>query len=467
MLATCALLGALAASGAAGADEGRAQDFAVGARAAALGGAFGALADDATGVFYNPAGIVDVRTARVNVSTSLYGLELVGNTPVESDLLRRGVTPADLIFVPSSTGYAQGVGDTLPSGAFQDAFAFSTLVPDYTSRFTEQVPAATDELGTRFRSAVTDRRLYAGAAWAHRTGPWLRLGVAAHYALRTLDSEESLASGKIGVPGAFIDASTRLRASSHAVRAVLGSKLWLGPRTTLGLTLTTPTLSVWRDVSFERVVASAAGEGAAPRLSVDRVRSNAGELQSDIPGSLRLAFAFTEPASYTVAIDVVGHLPARYDVISPDLLGAVTVARVPVPLHVERGPVVNLAVGVDALLSDDLSVAAGAFTNFSGAPELIVDDDGALLPQSSRLSRVQMLGGSLSLGFHGRFSVTRVGLTGSAGAGEIVQPAAPDARFLDDGPPLRAVHATQTLLYLFWSSTFRFGEESSARDYAL
>jgi len=29
------------------------------------------------------------------------------------------------------------------------------------------------------------------------------------------------------------------------------------------------------------------------------------------------------------------------------------------------------------------------------------------------------------------------------------------------------VEANQTLIYLFWSSTFRLGEESSARDYAL
>src|SRR4051794_4896151 len=87
------------------ADEGRFQDYAAGARAAALGGAYVALSDDATGVFYNPAGLVDVRTARLNVATSLYGLEILGKTPVENDLLQRGITPADLIFVPSSTGY--------------------------------------------------------------------------------------------------------------------------------------------------------------------------------------------------------------------------------------------------------------------------------------------------------------------------------------------------------------------------
>lgn len=445
------------------ADEGRSQDFAPGARATALGGAFGALSDDATGVFYNPAGLVDVRTARVNVATQLLGLELVGASPIQSDLLRRGVSATDVIFVPGSTGYVQGVGDPLPSGAFQDAFAIGTVIPDYTSRFLEELPES--DSGTRFRSSLTDRRLNAGAAWAHRLGPWLRVGAAGHYLLRTLDAEESLVSGDLGVAGAFIDATTRLRTSSHALRAIFGAKLWLGPRLTLGLAATTPGLSLWRDVTFERTVASSDGTTAV--LAVDRVRDNGFELQSDLPGSLRLGLAFSQPASHTFSVDVTGYLPTGYDVVPPALLNDVAVASVPVVLRVDRGWLANIAVGVDTLINDDLSLAAGLFTNFAAAPELLVTSDGALAGASSRLSRVHMIGGSLSLGFHGRFSVTRVGLTGSSGFGEIVQPAAPDVRFLADGPPLRAVQANQTLLYLFWSSTFRFGDESSERDYAL
>ncbi|HEY4221363.1 MAG TPA: hypothetical protein VGO62_08465, partial [Myxococcota bacterium] len=433
-------------------DEGRFQDFAVGSRAAALGGAFGALSDDASGVFYNPAGLVDVRMPRLNVSTSLYGLELVGSSPIQSDLLRRGVSPSDLIFVPSSTGYVQGIGDTLPSGAYEDAFAFGTEVPDYTSRFTEDVPKTNN--GTRFRSDLEDRRLLAGAAWAHRLGPWLRTGFSLQYSLRTVDAEESLVSGALDEPGAFIDASTRLRESNHSLRAVGGAKLWLGPRTTLGLTLTSPAASVWRDVSFERVVASSSGYAA------DRVRSTGFEWQSDLPAEARLGFAFSEPASYTIAVDVTAYGGTSYDVIEPQFLGNVDVARIPIPLHVVRGPIANAAIGIESLINDDTSVAVGVFTNFTGAPSLQLDKGGALSAASSRLSSVNMIGGSLSMGFHGEFSVTRVGFTGSTGYGDIVETAPPDARFLKDGPPLLAVKATQTFIYLFIATTFRFGEES-------
>ncbi|MFC2083104.1 hypothetical protein ACFLSG_03600, partial [Candidatus Bipolaricaulota bacterium] len=47
----------------------------IGARAMAMGGAFTALADDATAAFWNPAGLAQLDDTRlVGVSTDLYGL---------------------------------------------------------------------------------------------------------------------------------------------------------------------------------------------------------------------------------------------------------------------------------------------------------------------------------------------------------------------------------------------------------
>src|SRR5205085_928366 len=57
------------------ADDSRYQDYPVGSRALALGGAFVALSDDPSGLYYNPAGICDSRRLNVSVSASLYGIE--------------------------------------------------------------------------------------------------------------------------------------------------------------------------------------------------------------------------------------------------------------------------------------------------------------------------------------------------------------------------------------------------------
>src|SRR5262245_66165014 len=46
----------------------------VGSRAAGLGGAFPALADDGSGPYYNPGGIAFARRSSLSLSASVYGL---------------------------------------------------------------------------------------------------------------------------------------------------------------------------------------------------------------------------------------------------------------------------------------------------------------------------------------------------------------------------------------------------------
>ena len=73
--AACSLaLLALTLAGPARADDTHYHDYPIGGRAVGLGGAFVALASDPSGLYYNPAGIVDSRHHSVQISTNLYGL---------------------------------------------------------------------------------------------------------------------------------------------------------------------------------------------------------------------------------------------------------------------------------------------------------------------------------------------------------------------------------------------------------
>ena len=56
------------------ASDYRFEDLPVGNRAMILGGAFTALSNDPSGVYYNPAGLVDTSRANVSISASLYGM---------------------------------------------------------------------------------------------------------------------------------------------------------------------------------------------------------------------------------------------------------------------------------------------------------------------------------------------------------------------------------------------------------
>jgi len=73
-------------SATAAADDTHYQDFIVGSRAVGLGGAFCAIGDDPSGLYYNPAGIAEIRHTTLQISASLYGFEqgAVGGDTSES-----------------------------------------------------------------------------------------------------------------------------------------------------------------------------------------------------------------------------------------------------------------------------------------------------------------------------------------------------------------------------------------------
>src|SRR5437899_9949578 len=56
------------------ADDSNFRPYVVGGRAAGMGGAFTALADDGSGPYYNPAGIAFARRSSLSLSASVYGL---------------------------------------------------------------------------------------------------------------------------------------------------------------------------------------------------------------------------------------------------------------------------------------------------------------------------------------------------------------------------------------------------------
>jgi hypothetical protein len=456
------------------ADDGRFQDYAVGGRAMGLGGAFTALSDDASGIFYNPAGTVDVRRTRLSISTSLYGLEFNGRSLSDpSVLIRRfekGFSATDFIIVPSSTGVVMGLGPALPGGMHRHALSFGTLVPRYSSSYleTKDIDPASG-IQTRQVSTLLDRTLLAGVGYAFRAGPWLRVGASAQYTLRTLVAEEELVAFDEDDGSRFLVADTTLRKADHGARAVVGVKLRPGPRWAFGFSLATPSLDLWESVRFVSTeTVSDPRAGVEPSFdSVDYERSGL-TIASHLPLTLRAGVAFVEPASYTIALDVIAYAPSNYWLVPPDVIDEVgpRIERVPLPYEISRGPMANVALGVEKLLTDQLSVAFGGFTNFSAAPKLDVDRDGFLQQGSTRLSNVQMLGGSFALGFHGKHSLSRLGVTGSAGFGKVVTPALTDA-FADRTPKLVARDGVQAFVYVFWSSSFRYGDTPSARGFDL
>jgi len=132
-------LALLLCASSASADDARYQDYPIGTRAMALGGAFVALSDDPSGLYYNPAGICDTRRLNVSVSASLYGLERQSTTGKIS--IGPGTFSiaglAELNVIPGEAGMIKGAGKLDERGAswaygFRRQRAFLPLLPERT-----------------------------------------------------------------------------------------------------------------------------------------------------------------------------------------------------------------------------------------------------------------------------------------------------------------------------------------------
>ena len=99
---------------AAKADDTHYQDFVVGGRAMTMGGAFTAIADDSSGVYYNPAGLADANYSSLQLAASLYGFERGsvngrGSTAPGVPSLNNAFT--NLIVIPASAGSVYTFGE--------------------------------------------------------------------------------------------------------------------------------------------------------------------------------------------------------------------------------------------------------------------------------------------------------------------------------------------------------------------
>ncbi len=57
------------------ADDAHYQNFLVGERAAGMGGAFTAIANDPSGTYYNPAGLVDLKSGLLSANLNFYSFQ--------------------------------------------------------------------------------------------------------------------------------------------------------------------------------------------------------------------------------------------------------------------------------------------------------------------------------------------------------------------------------------------------------
>lgn len=425
------------------ADDSRYQDYPIGTRAMALGGAFVALGDDPSGLYYNPAGICDTRRLNVSVSASLYGIErqsTTGHLNIGAGTFSiAGLN--ELNVIPGEVGAIKG-GGTLDDRGTSFAYGFDLTVPSFRSFRSD----ASDPFQVHTR--VLDRTFIVAAGAAGRFTDRLNLGAALQYVLRFYETTEDAlnvqgdpANPAVGVYHANASFQT------GSLVLLLGAKYRLSDEWTLGASVGLPGVPLHSggDVTVQDV-ASVPG---TPNQVV--VHTSSVESQASVPAMARLGAAWRKPGTWTVSAQLTGHLGTSYDRFG---VPADIAQRLRLQDHIERKPVLDVNAGAELLLGPKYALAMGFFTSRSAAPGYSLNPDGSLASGSSREPHVSLYGATLALGLLGEHSLSHLGVSASYGTGETAVPNDPTG--IVDPTGYHAASVQQLFLYVFLASTFRY-----------
>jgi long-chain fatty acid transport protein len=352
----------------------------IGERASLLGGAFTALADDATAGYYNPAGLVQAPGFTVSASADIYALYVLNRTERINDQGDQlSLSFLRTVIVPSTfaLSYRLHPRVTVAAHIFSpDRFRLSALN-------STDAPVVASALGTQqsygglSRSARFDQQstLYGVSAGFAVTDAF-SLGVSLHYHLA--QTSQALASTYFTRPAA--DGSTpgeqaALLADNEVTSGGLIPQVGVLVRLPHGLrvgvnwqaeTIILHSQNVWQ------VSLSTSSQGQA---------FDSGTVRGDTRYPHRFALGLGwQSAAVTLSLDLIAYAPLDYDAPHEVLRTGYADNRHREDAHFDA------SLGVEITLSDTFVLRGGAFTNTSSASIQFAEE------------RINLYGGVLGLG---------------------------------------------------------------------
>jgi hypothetical protein len=434
------------------ADDTHYQDYPLGSRAVGLGGAFGAIGSDASGIFYNPAGLVDASRNSVSISSNLYGVEISIEenlfSAVGQSLSDIEAVVADINIIPNSAGYVGTFDKRDGRGRHVHSYGWGIFVPSYRSI---NIQTSDRKQGLSYRRDLLDRELHTAVSYAYRFDEDWSFGVSAVFNFRQLkDFEENTKVEQEGDFDQFNTAQTSLRAFVGTTLLSLGLKVEFWPNWFLGATMTTPGIEVYdyaelRIMKTKTISGMGVGDEDSTFSLIEPVDIRASFKNG---GQLRIGFARIFPRKLTFAADLVLHAPVFYKLIELPPQQAALLPEITIETGIHRNLVGNVSVGAEWLVADKVSLASGVFTNFSSSDRIPDGVKGVL--KQDYLPHVNEYGVSGVLGYFTEHTLTRLGTMMTYGQGaDVIPQQSAEGQY-------RKIKLQSIYLYVFFSSTFRY-----------
>lgn len=353
-----------------------------GGRAATMGGAFTAIADDASGGWYNPAGLGFVQGSDVSLSANAF---TKSRRSVKEALGEHDVAES------SSSLYPAFAGGTTSLGPFHVGYSYFTADRENSDEsFIYDVPesGSTSAFTYNRRQLIVGEKVFAGASAALPLGKNLSFGVSEFYYRRTMQT--SLVESAVYKSGATFDANLRQSTLNEGSVTVIGL-LMKGAGLSVGLTTKIPK-ALADNTTIE--TAQTTFVGATPDRLTTLTKPH--EYDEVTPDEYCVGLAWQPSPNFSLALDA-SHLPGEKS------------------LHRGEGGIdtkatTNYSIGGELFLGS-IGLRGGAFTNNS-----LVSD-----PDSTRLSQPgseNYIGWTSGISYRTKSFESMIGLIRQTGIGK-------------------------------------------------
>jgi hypothetical protein len=402
--------------------------YLIGTRAAGMGGAFTAIADDPSAAFHNPAGLGLLLRSSTSANLSVIAIEgwvmeggygsITGPRDLEHDAI-----PSLPLFV----GFGQKFGDRDAYGVRQHGIALSIVRPAQIRRtFEVSVIDEARRVADSLRIDYEEDVEWYGVSYGIRLEPGLAIGIGGWAALRDIVyTEEQFVAAGIIPAGASRTADRLLARQSEATVSAIDLVFRLGflwqidPQWRVGAMLQTGGISISSVASISSQLGRT-GTGMPPVIEELRFVEQ-DDLDGDwpLPWQLNLGVAYAFTNDFRMAFDLAIYSPIGTESNPVETFGAErdpVTGEAPIPGQFiasewRANMIANVAIGLDALIANIVPLQAGIFTDFSAAPS--IDGPSPIF----RPPQVHGIGASIAGGLHrGDFDV-QVGAAGVLGLG--------------------------------------------------
>jgi long-subunit fatty acid transport protein len=367
----------------------RYSDVVVGGRSAQLGGAFAALADDATAAYYNPAGLAQISTSSLSLSANALDVQTY---TIENRIAGHDIELTSEAFYPTAWGVVKKWGSMRIA---LSAIVIANLNAAATIRL-QDVAFQGLPFNTLTADATAQEQTYlAGPSIAYPIRPDLMIGGTVYYWYGNTLQDQTIFV-ETGDPVIQAEVTSREEALTYGLLAQAGLLLKPSERYSVGVVVRTPTF-LQQEIDFQN--RSYSFDEASSEF-VREFEEGEDTRSARRPSSATVGTAVHPNDHATVALDLSYYHSTEYTSAGQKI-------------RVE--PVVNGALGGEWMLNPRVALRAGLYTNFSAAPEL--NDRPAAQPD-----HVDYYGFTMGTGYLDAVSTLETGLRYAYGTGESKDP---------------------------------------------